>query len=165
MTRTIIVDFEASGLNQDSWPVEIGWAVIGDYCVLDSGSTIVRPELDWNHKGWDPEAEKLHGMSLASIVREGMSAADAWHTFHAKLDGVDTIFCDAPMYDRFWCRRLARAAKCEDEMPALQHFCTLFHDMSAALRAWTKECRNSKKHRAQADAEQLARFCLQFRGK
>ena len=165
MTRTVFVDFEASGLRQVSWPVEIGWAVTDAHSVLDSGAIIIRPERDWDRRAWDPEAEKLHGISLASIEREGIAAADAWHAFHAELGGVDAVFCDAPMYDRFWCRRLARAAKCEDDAPTFLHFATLFHDMPAALRAWTKESRNHRRHRAQADAEQLAHFCLQFRVK
>ena len=54
-----IIDLEASGFGRGSYPIEVG------LCLGDSSSHcfLVRPEEDWQH--WDPEAEKVHGISRA----------------------------------------------------------------------------------------------------
>jgi len=45
------LDFEASSLSQDSWPIEVGlsWLAGGE---VQTWSTLIRPAPDWNLSEW-----------------------------------------------------------------------------------------------------------------
>lgn len=101
------LDVEASGLlQQDSYPIEIGWAdTLGN-----SDSFLIRPFDTWPY--WDRHAEALHGNTRSQLLEEGIPVAEAAHRLNEML-GVETVYCDAWEYDGFWLSRLFEAAGVE----------------------------------------------------
>jgi hypothetical protein len=58
--------------------IEIGWASIDTSTgEIQSESHLVRPPLHWDMQPvWDPDAEKLHGISLKQLLAQGRPADD-----------------------------------------------------------------------------------------
>ena len=54
-------------------PIEIGWAFIDTSTgEIQSESHLVKPPLHWDMQPvWDPDAEKLHGISLKRLLAHG----------------------------------------------------------------------------------------------
>ena len=158
--RLVFLDFEACSLSRNSWPIELGWAIVENRCLIEAGSGLIKPTPIWDRAEWSPASEEIHGISLAQLENEGESAEDIWHAFQCHLIGIDTVYSDAPAYDNFWYRRLSEAVGVGLEGPLVRHFAYLFSDMNQALRAWATVKRNITAHRAGPDAKQLAQFYL-----
>jgi hypothetical protein len=97
------VDFEASSLRKNGFPVEVGW-------VFEDGRSegfLIRPAPDWSD--WDASAEAIHGLSRERLEREGTPHdAVARHMVEA-LSGHD-LYASAPSWDGKWLSLLLRAA-------------------------------------------------------
>lgn len=103
--RLAFIDFEASGLGPDSWPIEVGWA-------FDDGLTdslLIAPAPSWSMDAWDAKAERLHGITPRMLADSGVDASEACDRLEAALRGR-TIYSDAPDWDGFWMMRLFKAA-------------------------------------------------------
>jgi hypothetical protein len=63
----VFYDCEASCIG--GLPIEIGWAFIDTSTgEIQSESHLVKPSLHWDIQPvWDPDAEKLHGISLEQL--------------------------------------------------------------------------------------------------
>jgi len=99
----VFLDFEASALSQDSYPIEVGW-------VFEDGrseSHLIRPAPGWS--GWDPEAEAIHGVSHVQLVEEGADHADVAARMLDQLSG-HALYATAPSWDGHWLSLLLRAA-------------------------------------------------------
>ncbi|MDC0661059.1 3'-5' exonuclease [Marinobacter sp. SS21] len=97
------IDFEASSLDLiASYPIEVG------VCLPDGSlqSWLVRPHVIW--RDWSDSAERVHGISRATLERDGRTVRDVAHELNQLLSGQ--IFCDAWSFDSFWLHRLYRAA-------------------------------------------------------
>lgn len=66
----LIIDIEASGLDNDSFPIEFA---IGNSEEIKSW--LIKPLASWNH--WNINAEKIHGISRGKLEQCGISAHDA----------------------------------------------------------------------------------------
>ena len=96
-------DFEASGLDEDSFPIEVAWS-------LSTGeihSYLICPEPDWTH--WDDVAEGMHGISLETLREKGKSPAEITDQMNHDLDR-ETLYFDGGDYDKRWLSRLFQAA-------------------------------------------------------
>jgi hypothetical protein len=65
----VFIDFEASSLNKDSYPVEVAW-------VFEDGrsrSFLIRPAPGWTD--WSAEAEAIHGISRDQLDRDGVEVS------------------------------------------------------------------------------------------
>lgn len=105
-----VLDFEASGLGPESYPIEVAWSD-------PSGaveSHYIDPAPDWDD--WDPEAEAIHWISRDLLRDEGKPVGWVATRLNAVLAGR-VVYCDAPAFDQFWLRRLFQAA---DMKPAFQ---------------------------------------------
>lgn len=107
----VALDFEASGLHPDSYPIEIGvarWHGPGTPIAVWSG--LIRTTLDWKKRGnWDPESIRFHGIARRSleIARTPVEIMEQLN----RRCGVGTLaFCDGGEHDLRWMRRLADAA-------------------------------------------------------
>ncbi len=99
----IFLDFEASSLSGESYPIEVGWAG-------EDGSEeahLIRPAPEWTD--WDAAAEAIH-----KISREQLLAGGEPHDQVARrmLDalGEEDVYVTAPSWDGAWLSRLLRAA-------------------------------------------------------
>lgn len=145
----ICIDLEASGLSQDSYPIEVAWknSVTGadDNFLIDPASV---PE--WTF--WDEYAEEIHGIEPELLQQEGITAAAACARLNAALAGCRVI-CDAYEYDLFWLSRLfdSQGESMRFELQGLdtlldnEQLCRFREISSAKLR----------RHRALRDVEDL----------
>jgi len=102
MSRIAFLDCEASSLDADSYPIEIGW-------ILDDGtgaSCLIRPEEKW--VDWSFESAKVHGISPVMLARDGLSAADAGRMAYEALE--DCVVHADSSWDGIWLHKLTHLA-------------------------------------------------------
>ncbi|HEY7545418.1 MAG TPA: hypothetical protein VID27_11070 [Blastocatellia bacterium] len=95
------LDFEASSLAMESYPIEVAWS-------LEDGSIeshLISPAsvVDWTD--WDAEAEKVHGIPRDEIIAHGKPPAWVCQRMNEQLAGK-TLYTDAPRFDGRWLARL-----------------------------------------------------------
>lgn len=99
----VFLDFEASSLSDDSYPIEVGW-------VFEDGPSeahLIRPAPRWFD--WDDDAESLHGISRARLEAEGTPHDVVAHRVLEVL-GDHRVYVSAPSWDGKWLSVLLRAA-------------------------------------------------------
>lgn len=142
------IDLEASGLGAASWPVEVGWGgVTGAPTAI-----LIRPDASWNNAAWDPEAEKLHGLSRDRLAREGAAISVVCEALNAALSGR-AVYSDAPDWDSFWLYRLFATARIRQGFKILAFADLVTPMMGAHAEALVgeAEARAPRRHRAAAD--------------
>lgn len=99
-----IIDIEASGFGQQSYPIEVG-------IVMSNGSRycrLIKPFQDWHH--WNPEAEGIHGISRDVLLKEGENPITVCHELNDFV-GDNLLYSDAWVVDYPWLLTLfARSA-------------------------------------------------------
>ena len=99
----VFLDFEASSLGDDSYPIEVGW-------VFEDGeeeNMLIRPAPGWTD--WDEEAESLHGISRQRLAADGIAHAEVCDRVVALFDNHE-VYASAPSWDGHWLSMLLRAA-------------------------------------------------------
>ena len=90
-----IIDFEASGLTKNSYPIEVG---------ITNGKTgyqaLIKPLDNWTH--WSSEAEKIHCISRDYLQAEGVNPERVVLDMNKLLSGQQ-VYCDSIQWDSFWC--------------------------------------------------------------
>jgi hypothetical protein len=99
----VFLDFEASSLSDDSFPIEVGWA-FEDGCEEEH---LIRPAPEWTD--WDPSAEAMHGLSREKLVAQGEPHEAVARRILDVLCG-HTVYVNAPSWDGKWLSVLLRAA-------------------------------------------------------
>ncbi|MEO1014747.1 MAG: hypothetical protein AAFX08_06105 [Pseudomonadota bacterium] len=146
------LDFEASGLGPRSWPVEVGWAIVGG----DVEAILIKPSPDWRADAWDPAAERLHGLSREELNRDGETPEAVCSKLEAAIAGCD-VYADAPAWDEFWLHQLYGAARVKPTF-RLADFGALMRPIAAGREAEIFAVANAcapRRHRADADAAHL----------
>lgn len=150
------IDFEASALDKNSYPIEVAWSLPSEQvrCYL------IRPTQEWAQGAvWDEAAERLHGISFASLEREGRDPTWLCEQMNTQLNG-QTVFCDGFAYDLFWLQRLFEVATDPPKftLASLQEYC---YDLGLGARQYeilSKKARQragGKAHRADVDVRYL----------
>lgn len=117
----VFIDFEASSLSDRSYPIEVAW-------VLENGpseSYLIAPAPQWDD--WDPAAEAIHGISRATLEREGKPNEQVAIRMVEALGGHE-LFASAPSWDGKWLSVLLRSA-------GLPRHALRLRDTDEALRA------------------------------
>ena len=99
----LFLDFEASSLSQDSYPIEVGW-------VFEDGNgeaALIRPVAAWTE--WDDSAEAIHHISRETLRREGQPVAAICARLIA-FSKTLTLLASAPSWDGHWLSMLLRGA-------------------------------------------------------
>lgn len=143
-----VLDVEASGFGQGSYPVEVGYVLPNG----DRGCALVRPEADWTH--WDQEAACLHQIDRTTLQTLGRSVADVAVWLNGILRGR-VVYSDAWGQDLSWIGRLYDRAGMQPSfrLEALQVLMS-----ENQLRNWLRareEVQSElrlRRHRASADA-------------
>ncbi len=91
-----IIDIESSGLGPDSWPVSIAWHILETGA---EGHLLIKPAPNW--RGWQHEAEAIHGISQASLKTDGVPLDAVARQLAAALEDAD-LHSDAPALDQGW---------------------------------------------------------------
>lgn len=143
---TATMDFEASGLIQLSYPIEVGVYIGDEDGEIASFSTLIKPRPAWVREGiWLDEAQAIHGITPDELA-SGMDADLVCRRLDALLSG-QTVVVDGGSWDAYWLGRLYdwtppafRLARDED----------IPHNQLHALRS-----RGVAAHRALPDAKWL----------
>ena len=90
-----IIDVEASGFGQLSYPIEVGIAdADGErFC------TLIRPAQSWLH--WDKSAEAVHHISRRHLQTNGKSVPNVAKLLNQKYHG-QTLYSDGWVVDKPW---------------------------------------------------------------
>lgn len=98
--RPNIIDFEASGFGEDSYPIEVGVVLAnGDkYCAL------IKPASRWCF--WDKQAEQVHGLSRELLYEYGKPIQVVATELNTFLAGR-VVYSDGWVVDKAWLSRLS----------------------------------------------------------
>ncbi|WP_186392807.1 MULTISPECIES: hypothetical protein [unclassified Pannonibacter] len=159
----IVIDFEASSLNDGSYPIEFG------YCDLDmnSGGFLIRPETEWTD--WHPEAASAHGIPRELLFASGIPAHEAAERVNYMADGGRSFLCDGGASDQRWYEVLFRATGVVPEIMTLRDFDFRLSTAVGFVRSQAESVRDlgflvemretgilKSPHRAEQDARALA---------
>ncbi len=154
-----VLDIEASGFGHDSYPIEVGF-VLPDgqsYCSL------IRPIPTWTH--WDPAAERVHRIALATVVRHGRDVTEVAMQLNQRLNGL-TVYCDGWAHDYVWLSVLFDAAGLQPSF-RLETLRALLSDREAAFWSVIKQQITTEmrlpRHRASSDAKILQHTLIRLR--
>lgn len=107
-----VLDYEASSLSDNSYPIEAGWAIITSDLSVSSGSILIRPHRRW--ADWSRTSERIHGLSREALIEEGIdcrTVAERLGTLFGELPGP--VLSADPDYESFWSDRLYKAVGIE----------------------------------------------------
>lgn len=104
MKPTYFVDFEASGIAPDSYPIEVAVVYPGD-----DYQALIQPARYWDH--WSYDAQDMHRISREQLMSEGTTALQVAQELNRLFDGK-TLCSDNPA-DCFWLDVLYEAAGIE----------------------------------------------------
>lgn len=151
----VFLDIEASGLDPEGWPIEIGCAWLADGRI-ESRSTIILPRRAWSMAHWSPDAERLHG-----IRPEELSGGRPADLVAADTDGLAgyEIVSDNSWWDQLWLDRLRGTRPRLVVHPLRRVAAQRLHGLAADLFALSL-LRTRPPHRAGGDAARLARAWL-----
>lgn len=137
------VDFEASGVAPDSYPVEV--AIVhpaGEY------HSLIKPARYWTH--WSYDAQDMHGITREQMLGEGKPAATIAQELNALFAG-QYVISDA-REDSYWFEALYDAAELDptftvatvEQIVGPEHAAAIYYQMPV-----------TRGHRALADASAL----------
>lgn len=121
----VFLDFEASSLSDQSYPVEVAW-------VFQDGrgeSHLIKPAPEWTD--WDEEAQAIHGLSRQKLVDEGRPH-DVVAARMVEALSDHELFASAPSWDGKWLSVLLRGA-------GLPRHALRLRDTDEALRSTATE--------------------------
>lgn len=144
----IIIDVEASGFGNGSYPIEVGVALDDDtkYCAL------ILPADEWEH--WDDDAEKVHRIARDILETHGKPIPEVAEHLNRLFEGK-TLYTDAWGVDKPWLTTLFYRAAMEMkfsvsplELILSEEQMARWHETKDKLLAEVKKHR----HRASFDA-------------
>ncbi len=100
-----IIDFEASGLGKESYPIEIAWGD-GRHPVT---SFMLNPDCMDGWTDWDPRSMEFHHIPREMLIKEGDDPKRIAGLMVKELAGK-TLYSDEPRYDNMWKDRLLKDA-------------------------------------------------------
>jgi DNA polymerase III subunit epsilon len=104
MSRMMFIDFEASSLSDESWPIEIGLAWFDENQKIRSAARLIRPDPSWDRDDWADKSAEIHKIPFSELKKaEPARDVARWAAQHI---GFNRLFSDAPSFDGFWMRRL-----------------------------------------------------------
>jgi len=116
---TLCLDFEASGIGQHTFPIEVA---VADPTSGEVQSWLIRPTPEWLAVGvWDKAAEAVHGLTVERITAEGLSVEQVTEALTNVAYGA-RVLSDSPGHDGHWLRTLYSATGVNNPPFALQDF-------------------------------------------
>jgi hypothetical protein len=107
----IILDVEASGLHEDSYPIQVAWL---NTDTGEEDSFYIKPEEEWTY--WDINAEDIHNIPRKLLDDVGIPADLAVKRLLSSLGKKVDIYTDAPDFDGFWLSKLFGAVLVDPEV-------------------------------------------------
>ena len=154
-----VIDFEASGLGSESYPIEVGVAIARTPAdEVETWSTLIRPHPTWRERGsWERKAQAVHGIA-PEMLAEGMEPAAVLSRLNDLLGSIGHAWCDGGGFDQFWFERLCKGAPLVKPAFVLWDVKGLFVlDRRAHNRFAEALAGSEAPHRAGADAVRICR--------
>lgn len=152
----IFIDFEASSLSDQSWPIEVGVAWLDGANVV-SDSKLIRPDPDWDLDDWSSQSQRVHRIAFSEL----QAAAPAFQVarWFMNLTRDRQLVSDAPEFDRFWLKTLLETFDLAPSVHILDFNRAAAEAFSGAAldSAHERLARLPSHHRARTDAERLAK--------
>lgn len=106
-----VIDFEASALDDESYPIEVGIAIwAGPMASIRTWSSLIEPAPEWVRDGvWFEAAQKIHGIAPRDLVG-APAPTSVMRTLNRILGPGALAISDNPSWETFWLGRLATAA-------------------------------------------------------
>lgn len=144
----IVLDIEASGFGNGSYPIEVGFAANNRnrYCSL------IKPFPNWTH--WSETAEQAHGISREELMARGRNPKDVALELNQRLQGMQ-IYSDGWVVDHPWLMKLFFAVNIE---PTFQLSPIELIMTETQIEIWDEvhdevlACNELQRHRASVDA-------------
>lgn len=144
-TATHFIDFEASGLHPDSYPIEV--AVSSE---RESYQAFIKPVYYWTY--WSHDAQDMHGISRERIIAEGLDADEVAAALNEHFAGQ--ILWASSSHDKFWLDVLFEASTREPTF----HLDNIYKYLDPRLwRNVSRSLPQSHAHRATEDAKALGK--------
>jgi hypothetical protein len=154
-----VMDIEASGFGQDSYPIEVGFVLPNG----ESFCSLIRPAPGWTH--WDASAERLHRITQQTVRQHGREVRDVAQLLNERLHGL-TLYCDGWAHDYVWLNVLFEAAGLSPSFK-LDNLRALLTEREAAFWGIVKKQVSTEmrlqRHRASSDAKVLQNTLLRLR--
>ncbi|WP_323751076.1 hypothetical protein [Marinobacter sp.] len=96
-----ILDIEASGAGEGSYPIEIAWSRVDG---SESYSTLINPDSVDGWQGWSHQAAN-HGLTRQECCERGETAAYVARRVAHLLNGYP-VFSETPVQDQQWLDKL-----------------------------------------------------------
>lgn len=165
--RTVFLDFEASSLEPEGWPIEVGlsWIEV-DRVITDA--RLIRPQPDWPLSAWSPMSEAVHGIPFDMLLSEGQDAAQVAR-WYLRMTADASVVSDAAKFERQWLRPLLASLESgptfdlETEVSRVENMHAVVERMldDEELDWFYERLERSKApHRAGPDSARLARALL-----
>lgn len=100
-TAPLFLDFEASSLSFDSYPIEVAWA--GEHA--DPQAFLISPETIPEWTDWSRAAQNIHRIKPKTLLRQGISPMEAASKISTALENK-TVYTDNPDFDGMWMKAL-----------------------------------------------------------
>lgn len=106
-----VLDFEASALDPDSYPIEVGIAIWnGPMAPIICWSTLIEPAREWVLSGiWTESSQKVHGITPGDLVG-APAPSSVLKDMNRVLGASTSIVSDNPYWEDLWLKRLCAAA-------------------------------------------------------
>ena len=99
------MDFEASSLSAESYPIEIAWSTLDG----PIKSYLINPETVSSWLDWSAKSEKIHGIDKQHLNDQGLHPDQVVEELLPYLSKYQ-LYTDAARYDQFWLMRLLEAS-------------------------------------------------------
>jgi DNA polymerase-3 subunit epsilon len=150
--RFVVLDFEASGLGPQSWPIELGVSWITSDLKVETYANLIKPAFNWGDDGWNEASADVHGIPRGDL--DAAPTADVVARDFLTVLGDRIALSDAPGFERFWLETLLEAAMLENTVEIRDFNVTASQTFSPAVCARMKNHMRSRdgRHRAGADS-------------
>ena len=144
------LDFEASGIHPDSYPIEIG--ICGPDFEFEA---LVKPVHYWTH--WSHDAQDMHGISREMIETQGVAPSRLCQALNEAFSG-QVLWSDSN-HDALWMDTLFEAAGME---PAFEVKNIMSEIDILKLPDYRRGGKDALEHRALPDARDIRECWLAY---
>ena len=157
----VFIDFEASSLSPNSWPIEVGVAWLDGHRV-EIRSKLIKPHNIWDLDDWSDESAAVHNIPFHDL--ENAESAEEVARWLKTEVGGRMLVSDAPKFDQHWLDRLMNTIE-EPPHDQIEDFDKVlwnaFSEGGTAAPGRLHKCYKSmssrkNSHRASEDAANLA---------
>ena len=155
--RFVFLDFEASSLDANSWPIELGVSWITPDLDVETYANLIKPSPDWLEDAWSPVSAEIH-----NIPRRDLDTAPDLEVVardFLTILGDRIALSDAPGFERHWLETLLEAAQLVNTVQIKDFDKTTFQTFPGTTldHIYERMVRGQSKHRAGDDSAKMAK--------